>query len=265
MNGKILDPIGMHFALALDGMTLEQAISMSDSVTGQVAIFKANDLVADVGSKTVVERLSPYVTRGGIWVDLKTNDTDGTMGNTMEKIGKNKARIATVHLFNSNAALLRALKDANSHNCILSGITMLSSLTKEEAEKLYNRPFESIVPMLLERARKLGFRSFVCSGTQLPDLIKSGAIGDMVPIIPGTRSMTTADKSALNFQAQTDSTENIIKILAENNIQGIVVVGSEVTKAENPAQKLAEIKASVQNTLDANGLKLIPKIPLLEA
>lgn len=264
MNEMILDPIGKHFAFALDGMTLERAISMSASIAGQVAILKANDLVADVGSKTVVEKLSLYVPQGGIWVDLKTNDTDGTMGNTMEKIGKNKARIATVHLFNSQAALGRALKDASNNNCILSGITMLSSFTKKEAEELYNRPFDSIVPMLLERARMLGFRSFVCSAPQLQELIKSGDIGDMVPIIPGTRSMTTADKSELNFQAQTDSTENIIKILAENKIQGIVVIGSEVTKAKDPVQKLAEIKASVQKILDANGLKLIPKIPLLE-
>ncbi len=265
MNGIKIDPIGMHLGLALDGMTLEQAINLASRTVGEVAILKANDLVADQGSKNVVRNLNPLiVTGGGTWVDLKTNDTDGTMGNTMNKIGGNGAGIASVHLFNSKTALQRALEDANKYNCVLTGITMLTSFTREEAEELYNRSFNSIVPMLVSRARDLGFRSIVCSATQLPDLVNLGLLEGVVPIIPGTRSMTTTDKSALNFQAQTDSTENVFKILAENNMQGIVVLGSEVYKAPDPTAKLLDIKRNIAGTLQKHGLELIPKIPLLE-
>lgn len=264
MSERILDPIGMHLAFAADGMTIGQAIALARAIQGQVAIIKANDLVADKGSEAVVLNLAPFVLRGGIWIDLKTDDTDGTMINTMNKLGINGAKIASVHLFNSRNALLKAKEEAKKYNCELTGISLLSSITKEEAEKLFNRPYDTIVPWFIERAKDLGFRSFVCSATQLPEIIKLG-IGNMVPIIPGTRSTTTKDKSNTNFQAETDTTENIVKILAENNIQGILVIGSEVIKAENPVRKLAEIKASIQRTLDANGLKLIPKIPLLEA
>lgn len=264
MDSKNIDPIGMHIGLALDGMTLNKAIDLAGKTAGEVAILKANDLAADVGSKTVVESLAAFVRQGGSWIDLKTNDTDGTMGSTMDKIGGNGAKIASVHLFNSKNALRRALEDAGKHNCVLTGISMLTSFEREEAEELFNRPFNSIVPMLVKRARELGFKSIVCSATQLPELIRMGLLKGIVPIIPGTRSMTTTNKSSLNFQAQTDSTENVFKILAENNMQGIVVLGSEVHKAPDPLAKLIEIKTSVRNVLQQNGLELIPKIPLLE-
>jgi len=264
MNGKILDPIGKHIGLALDEMTLLQAIKLSAQVSGEVAILKANDLALDRGSKNVIEALGALVPQGGMWVDSKTFDTDGTMRNTLAKISGNGARIVSVHLLNSKSALIAALKAAGD-TCDLTGITALTTYTDEEAKEIYGKSLNELVPWLVKRGKDLGFKSVVCSATQLSDLIKSGLLQGMVPIIPGTRSMTTADKSKLNVQVQTDSTENVFKILAENNIQGIVVLGSEVTKAENPAQKLIEIKASVQKTLDENGLKLLPKIPLLEA
>lgn len=264
MSGIKVDPIGMHLGLALDGMTLGQAINLASRTVGEVAILKANDLVADQGSKNVVRNLNPLiVTGGGTWVDLKTFDTDGTMGNTMNKIGKNGARIASVHLLNSQAALKRALKDAGEYNCVLTGITVLTSYTEEEAEEIFHRPLEVLVPMLVDKARELGFKSIVCSATQLQDLIYSGLLKGITPIIPGTRSTTTANKEDLNFQAQTDSTENVFKILAENNMQGIVVLGSEVHKAPDPTAKLLEIKRSIADTLQKHGLELVPKIPLL--
>ena len=264
MNDTKIDPIGMHLGLALDGMTLEKAIKLAGAVAGEVAIFKANDLAADVGSKTVVKSLAPFIRQGGSWIDLKTNDTDGTMGNTMDKIGGNGAKIASVHLFNSKTALQRALKDAEKQNCVLTGISLLTSITKEEAKELYNRPYDEIVPMLVKRARELGFKSTVCSAPQLPKLISAGLLKGIVPIIPGTRSMTTVDTDKLNFQAETGSTEGVFELLARNNIQGIVVLGSEVYKAPDALVKLTEIKTSVRNVLQHSGLELIPKIPLLE-
>ncbi|MFZ2970142.1 MAG: orotidine 5'-phosphate decarboxylase / HUMPS family protein [Minisyncoccia bacterium] len=266
MNGKILDPIGMHLGLALDSMTLLQAIKLSANTSGKVAILKANDLALDRGSKDVVEVLSALIPeKGGIWIDSKSFDTDGTMNSTTTKIGGNGARIMSVHLLNSRNALLSAQKAADSNACFLTGITILTSYTEEEVLEIFHRSLSELVPWLTERGKDLGFKSVVCSATQLPGLIEKGLLKGMVPIIPGTRSMTTIDISNLNPQAQTDSTENVFKILAENNMQGIVVLGSEVTKAKNQVQKLAEIKASIQKMLDENGLELLPKIPLLEA
>lgn len=263
MNEKTLDPIGMHLGLALDEMTLLQAIKLSAEVSGQVAILKANDLALDRGAKDIIEVLSALIPQGGVWIDSKTYDTDGTMRNTLAKISNNGARIVSVHLLNSKGALAAALKAAGN-TCSLTGITALTTYTREEAEEIFGKSLDELVPWLVKRGKDLGFKSVVCSATQLLGLINAGLLEGMVPIIPGTRSTTTVDKSKLNVQIQTDSTENVFKILAENNIQGIVVIGSEVTKAENPALKLEEIKMSIQRTLDANGLKLTPKIPLLE-
>jgi len=212
-----------------------------------------------------VKSFAPFVGQGGSWIDLKTNDTDGTMGNTINKIGGNGVKIASVHLFNSETALQKALESAKEHGLILTGITMLSSITKEEAGYLYNRPFDTIVPWLAQRAIDLGFKSIVCSGTQLPQLIELGFFSrGMVPIIPGTRSTTTPDKNKLNFQAQTDTTENIFRMLAEHKIEGIGVIGSEVTSHTYSLSKLMEIKASIQDVLRQNELELSNKIPLLE-
>lgn len=264
MNGKILDPIGMHLGLALDEMTLSQAIKLSATVSGEVAILKANDLVIDRGSKDVIEVLSALIPQGGVWVDSKSYDTDSTMRNTLAKASSNGARIMSVHLLNSRNALLSAQKAVTGNACFLTGITILTSYTEEEALEIFHRSLSELVPWLTERGKNLGFKSVVCSATQLPGLIEKGLLEGIVPIIPGTRSMTTIDVSNLNPQAQTDSTENVFKILAENNMQGIVVLGSEVTKAKNQVQKLAEIKESIQKMLDENGLKLEQRIPLLQ-
>ena len=262
-----IDPIGKHIGLALDGISLEKAVNLARSVDGEVAILKANDLAADEGSKTVVRSLAPFVRGGGTWMDFKTCDTNSTMGNTMDKIGENGARIASVHLFNTQAALQKALEHTEEHNLVLTGITMLSSFTKKEAEDLYNRKFEAIVPWLAQRAIDLGFKSIVCSATQLGDLIELGFFTKgIVPIIPGTRSTTTPkpDKDKLNFQAQTDTTENTFRLLAMNKIEGAVVIGSEVTSHTYKLPKLLEIKASIRDALEQEGLVISDKIPLLE-
>lgn len=265
MNGKVLDPIGMHLGLALDEMTLLQAIKLSAGVSGEVAILKANDLALDRGSKDVIEVLSALIPHGGVWVDSKTYDTDGTMKNTLAKISGNGARIVSVHLLNSKGALTAALK-ATGNTCSLTGITALTTYTETEAKEIFGKSLDELVPWLVKRGRELGFKSVVCSATQLPELIIKGCLDGIVPIIPGTRSMVTSatDKNKLNFQAQTGSTEDVFKILAINKMQGIVVLGSEVTKAKNPAKKLAEIKASIKMALDNDSLELEPKIPLLE-
>lgn len=263
MNEKVLDPIGKHFALALDGMGFPKAIKMAAMCGNQVAILKTNNLVANRGAANVVEALSALVS-GGVWCDLKTYDTDGTMENTIADIQSNGARIASVHLLNSRSALTKAL-EAAGNTCCLTGITILTSYKEEEVIELFGKPSSELVPMLVKRARALGFKSIVCSAVELPVLIEQGLLDGIVPIIPGTRSLTTIDKTKLKPQQKTASTEGVLELLASFKIEGIVVLGSEVYTAPDPAKKLAEIRVSIQKRLDENGcLKLESKIPLLE-
>ncbi len=262
MKESELDPIGKHLALALDGMGFPKAVKMAATCGDKVAILKTNNLVANRGAASVVEALSALVA-GGVWCDLKTYDTDGTMENTIADIRSNGARIASVHLLNSRSALTKAL-EAAGNTCFLTGITILTSYKEEEVVELFRRPSSELVPMLAKRARALGFKSIVCSAIELPVLIEQGLLDGIVPIIPGTRSFTTIDKTKLKPQQKTASTEGVFELLANWEIEGIIVLGSEVYTAPDPVGKLAEIKASIQKTLDENGFKLLPKIPLLE-
>lgn len=250
-----IDPIGKHICIAMDGMSLQDAYELAKKLEGEIVCIKVNDLIAREGLKTIVLQLNRFAP--WIWGDMKADDTSGTMKNIIDQAVKSGASIVTVHLSNGNEALTAAVKAAKDR-LILSGITILSSDAEQDVQKRYNKSIDEMVDFYLAYGKELGFKSIVCSGPQVLRLLKEDLLGDIVPIIPGMRSLTSSqkEKENLNPQAQSEAIEHVVCALVGAGKDFMIVIGSEVYRSRDPRQKLLDIKSSIKQALESQGLEL---------
>jgi len=258
--GDEIDPIGKHICMAMDGMSLQEACKLAKELKGEIVCIKVNDLIVAEGLNTIVTQLghfAPYV-----WGDIKANETSGTMRNSIEKAIKSGASIVTVHLSNGNEALATAVETAKG-KIVLVGITILSSDTEQDVKRRYNKSIDEMVDSYLEYGKELGFRSIVCSGPQALRLLEENLLGDVVPVIPGMRSLTSSqkEKEGFNPQAQSEAIEKVVCALVGAGKDFMIVIGSEVYRSEDPRQKLLDIKSSINRALESEGLEMPDEMP----
>jgi orotidine-5'-phosphate decarboxylase len=168
--------------VALDGMETADAIVLAQQLKGYVWGFKINDLFINAGPE-VVSRLKEF---GEVFLDLKFHDIPATVANYAKKVaGIPGVKIFNVHASGGAEMIKEAVK--NKGNCEVFAVTILTSLSNEDCQRIYGIPLKEKVIQLAREAKEAGVEGIVCSATDLEFLNKEPDLKDLKKITPGIR------------------------------------------------------------------------------
>jgi orotidine-5'-phosphate decarboxylase len=223
--------------LALDFPDADAAFALVDRFDGRCAFYK-------VGLELFVAEGPSFVralrARGvDVFLDLKLHDIPNTVRQAARAAAVLDVRLLTVHA-SGGAAMLAAAVDGAGDRCGVLGVTVLTSLAKDEISTAWGRaPADLDVTVEVLRlaglAASAGAHGVVCSGLEL------GAVVDrygarLSPLVPGLRPAG----SAVHDQARV-----ITPAAAAAAGARYLIIGRAVTAAPDPLVAWDAIAAEV--------------------
>jgi len=169
-----------------------------------------------------------------IFLDLKLHDIPNTVGKAVEAIAHLEPAILTVHAAGGRA-MMAAAKAAAPAGTKVVGVTVLTSLDEGDlsATGIAGSPADQVA-RLTDLAREAGIDGIVCSGEEVQAARAAWPEGFFV--VPGVRpaGADLADQKRVVTPRQ-----------AIDDGASVLVIGRPITAANNPAQAIREIAASL--------------------
>jgi len=169
-----------------------------------------------------------------IFLDLKLHDIPNTVGKAVEAIAHLEPAILTVHAAGGRA-MMAAAKAAAPAGTKVVGVTVLTSLDEGDlsAMGIAGSPADQVA-RLTDLAREAGIDGIVCSGEEVQAARAAWPEGFFV--VPGVRpaGADLADQKRVVTPRQ-----------AIDDGASVLVIGRPITAANNPAQAIREIAASL--------------------
>ena len=122
----------------------------------------------------------------GVFYDGKINDTDKTMGKSSKAGAKNKFKMFNVHMSAGMNAVMKAVD--NKGDSLLFVVTILSSLTEEEAQLIFGTGLKAKVLQFAREAKLAGCDGIICSPQELEFLVPRRELQGLLFTTPGVRS-----------------------------------------------------------------------------
>jgi orotidine-5'-phosphate decarboxylase len=233
--------------VAVDGMSQETAIGFVAKLIGKPGLwgFKGNDLLLELGAGSS----TTFLGRGGrtnVFLDPKLKDIPNTVENSVRKLAQAGADLITVHAAGGVAMMKAAVKATEGTNAKILAVTVLTHLTQDD---LYDDTGEAgltIPKLVLRRANlavKAGVWGLVCAPSDL-QFVEDIPLKKVTPNI------------RLNKSGEGDDQNRNRQMTPEEAIHAgsdFLVVGRDLTKAEDPVAVLASINNRVQTALDKRG------------
>lgn len=231
--------------VALDGLgkartceLVDKLTSLSNPYVGTIAGFKIHDLWDQEGSK-VLNDLECVGSGGNIWVDLKLHDIPQTVRLRAQVVRRANAGFLTVHALGG----IEMMKAAVESGPRIIAITILTSFSKEEVVMRFRRPTYEVISNLAWEAKQAGVWGVVCSAHEVGVLSNNPNLKGLKFIVPGIR---LAGKDAVDENQKRVNTPRA----AFESGADYIVVGSELTKADNVNSVLARIMYEIDKVPD---------------
>ncbi len=215
---------------ALDGMDASNACKLLYKLEGGIYACKIHDLW-DRSGPGVVNRLKNHLAPK-VWVDLKLKDIPQTVKNRAMAVKDAGGDIVTVMADGEIEMMMAAVETGLE----VYAVTVLTSLSEEQAHLTYGQPAKAAVLYFARIAKLADVHGIVCSPQEVGILAKRPELRGLRLITPGVRS----PGKDTHDQKRVDSHEAAIKAGATN-----LVVGREITTADDPKSALENILAQV--------------------
>ena len=157
-----------------------------------------------------------------IFLDLKLHDIPNTVANSVRKISDFNVALTTVHL-NGGTDMLEAAS-SESGNVKVLGVSILTSLSKNDVFKITSTNFDIYFNNLISIASNTNIDGVVCSPYELQKLKNFNKL----KIVPGIRNDISNDD-----QKRVMSSNEAYRQGAD-----FIVVGRPITKSENPRKAM---------------------------
>lgn len=228
--------------IALDGIPLEKALEIAETLKGYVSGFKANDLLDSAGPRIVIADLKKY---GIVMADPKLHDIPNTVKNRMKIYAG--ADIVTVMASGGVAMLIAAMEGAEESGYEqgkklppnVAAVTVLTSLSEEECHITYGAPVKAKVLQFARMAFIAGVDAIVCSAQELEFLNKFSELASLVRITPGITPLWAAKPE--------DQKRVTPPAIAIKNQAKYIVVGRAITQ---PSKEVGTSVDAAQKILD---------------
>ena len=227
-KGKTMSKI----ILAADGLSHSECVLLATQIGNKINAIKIHDLYDRSGAKIVKELQSWSVK---VWVDLKLNDIPETVTLRTKALVENGANIITVHALGEVEMMAKAVEAAKDYAKIYA-VTILTSLSEQQIMQRFNQLPEQVVLDLALNANKAGVQGVVCSPKEVAILRSHPDLKNMQLIVPGIRSpgKDAHDQKRVGTPAQ-----------AIKDGANFLVIGRQITKAEDPKKALEEIEQEI--------------------
>ncbi|MEP5765235.1 MAG: orotidine-5'-phosphate decarboxylase [Halieaceae bacterium] len=222
--------------VALDFDTPEAALGLAEQLDPSLCRLKVGNELFTRGGPALVEQLQQ---RGfEIFLDLKFYD----IPNTVAAASRAAAHLG-VWMFNVHASggsrMLRAAReavDACSHQPLLIGVTVLTSMSGDDLQELgHTETPDQRVLQLAQLSADCGLDGVVCSA-QESAMLREHCGPDFALVTPGIR---------LAGDAAGDQKRVVTPLDALSNGSDYLVVGRSITQAEEPVATLVKIHADL--------------------
>ena len=212
MNKKLI--------VALDFDNAEKALNFLNNLDPNKCLVKVGlELFISEGWK-ILDLISE---RGfEIFLDLKLHDIPNTVAKSIKKISNFNVALTTVHL-NGGMSMLEAASSEKANIKIL-GVSILTSLSKEEIFEITDTNFDVYFNNLISIASSSNVDGVVCSPNEL-DRLKDF---NKLKVVPGIRNNISDDD-----QKRVMTSSEAYKKGAD-----FIVVGRPITKSEDPKKTL---------------------------
>jgi orotidine-5'-phosphate decarboxylase len=171
-----------------------------------------------------------------VFLDLKLLDIPNTVSGAVSSCLEIGADMLTLHTLGGEEMIKAAIDARNTaapqtDSPILLGVTLLTSLGREDLPWPENRQTGQVVLDLAMKAHKWGLDGCVCSGLEAGS-IRQQTDGDFCLVTPGIRTGPSQD----------DQKRVVTPESAQRAGANFLVVGRPVTKSPEPAKALRDIK-----------------------
>ena len=180
---------------------------------------RSNELISEIKNK-----------KSKLFLDLKLHDIPNTVSSAVNSLSKVNPDFLTLHISGGEEMMKAAIKSIkqNGLKTKILGVTLLTSLDREDSEKIYNeRNTKKLVKRFTEIANNLNIHGIICSGDDLKIL---GKFNKLIKITPGVKMFSrNDDQKRVTF--------------AHNALQdgaSFVVIGRELIESKKPLDLLKE-------------------------
>lgn len=202
--------------IALDGISIQEALNMARKIKGKVWGFKVNDLIFDPSAGVnIIPKLKKF---GKVFADIKLHDIPSTVARSVARLEKMEADMITVHA-SGGIEMMKAAKSAAKFSKIL-GVTFLTSQKSVEKKEFLK---------LVADIKKAKLDGVVCSALELKYL----KFTRLLKVVPGIRPKWCKEKD--------DQSRKATPSEAVNAGADFLVIGRPVVQSKKQAEALAQI------------------------
>jgi orotidine-5'-phosphate decarboxylase len=209
--------------VALDTDSVESALSMVRSLSGEVGVFKVGMELFPRGGPELVREIRS--TGAKVFLDLKFHDIPNTVAGAVRSAAALGAAFATVHAAGGRAMLRAAAEAALGTGTTLLAVTVLTSLDDADIAEIGIRGTagESVL-RLADLATAEGIGGIVCSAREVK-AVRSRVGPGTVLVTPGVR---------LPEGEAGDQKRVVTPDEAARRGADYLVVGRPITRAKDP-------------------------------
>jgi len=225
-----LELTGEKVIVALDSLSLDNALALAEKLKGRVWGFKVNDLLLSEGV-SIISQLKNY---GRVFADPKLYDIPNTVKNSVAALSKAGASLITVHASGGRKMMEAAVSAAQDYPTQILAVTVLTSFDEEDTREIYLRGARDLVKLLAEKAKQAGCRGVVCSPKEAEMFSASSDLHGLLKVTPGIRLSPSSDDD----QKRTSSARSALAAGSD-----LLVIGRPITESDCPVSALAKVMA----------------------
>uniref|UniRef100_A0A7V4E3I9 Orotidine 5'-phosphate decarboxylase n=1 Tax=candidate division WOR-3 bacterium TaxID=2052148 RepID=A0A7V4E3I9_UNCW3 len=214
---------------------MEEALRWVDIIGNDQDFYKVGLPLYLKYGKKIIEELRKRHKR--IFLDLKLHDIPSVVAQSFESFEREEVEIVTVHISGGSEMLKRAREEAYKRGIALAGVSVLTSLSRLEIQRLFAYPceVERIVESMLNVACECEIDYAVLSGIEVSKL-GHRFLGKIGFIVPGVRmEEEEVDDQARVITPQQAKTLGI----------SYIVVGRPITHSPDPVEALKKYKRAL--------------------
>ncbi|MEK6790685.1 MAG: orotidine-5'-phosphate decarboxylase [Deltaproteobacteria bacterium] len=225
---------------ALDVQGIDEAVEYVRLLKGHVGVFKVGlELFISTGPAIIKAVRDAGAEK--IFLDMKFHDIPETVRGALSVAKALNADFVTVHC--EGRGILKALSEASGLGVKVLGVTVLTSLDKEDMQDAGIDPrYQTPEALVLQRARvakESGCAGVVCSGLEAK-AVRALVGANFLIVTPGIRS----ESDPVGDQKRVTTAYEAIRSGAD-----YVVVGRPIRKAPDPAKAAEAIADEIERGL----------------
>ena len=173
-----------RIVVALDVDSLDKALELVEELHPYVGYFKVGlELLTNEGAPKVVQAIKEA--GGKIFYDGKFKDIPNTVAGASKAVAKLGVDMFNVHA-SGGVEMMKAAVDNKGESKVLA-VTVLTSLSEEDAYSIYGAPSKGKVIEFARWAKIAGIDGLICSPQELQVLGKQKELDDLLRVTPGVR------------------------------------------------------------------------------